>query len=256
MCASRDLHSFSPEVQDQLGYYVYRLMDPRDGHTFYVGKGMGNRLFAHISEADADLEFATHKLDRIREIKAEGLAVRHVVHRWGLTDKEAYEVEAALIDAYRDLTNKVVGRHSDFRGAMRAEDVVALIEPEPAEILEPAVLINIRLEWDRRLSPEALYERTRQYWYCNPKRHTAKFAFAVARGVIREVYRINEWYPVDLAKVRRDETRKGATGPLPRQTQRWGFYGEVAQELRYHVGKSVRHLQNPGSQNPIRWLNC
>lgn len=33
------LKGFSPFVSDQLKNYVYRLIDPRNGNTFYVGKG-------------------------------------------------------------------------------------------------------------------------------------------------------------------------------------------------------------------------
>jgi hypothetical protein len=36
--------SFPPEVIDRLKWYVYRLVDPRNGETFYVGKGKGNRV--------------------------------------------------------------------------------------------------------------------------------------------------------------------------------------------------------------------
>ena len=36
---------FTAEVTEQLKYYVYRLIDPRNGQTFYVGKGKGNRLY-------------------------------------------------------------------------------------------------------------------------------------------------------------------------------------------------------------------
>ena len=42
---------FTPEVIEQLQYYVYRLIDPRNGQTFYVGKGKGNRLYAHVNDA-------------------------------------------------------------------------------------------------------------------------------------------------------------------------------------------------------------
>lgn len=28
-------------------YYVYCLVDPRNNQTFYIGKGKGNRIFAH-----------------------------------------------------------------------------------------------------------------------------------------------------------------------------------------------------------------
>ncbi|MGI9440198.1 MAG: hypothetical protein ACR2OT_04365, partial [Parvibaculales bacterium] len=38
---------FPPEVAKQLGYYVYRLIDPRNGETFYVGKGKNDRVFEH-----------------------------------------------------------------------------------------------------------------------------------------------------------------------------------------------------------------
>jgi len=41
------IDSFPPEVIEKLKTYVYRLIDPRNGET-YVGKGKGNRVFAHI----------------------------------------------------------------------------------------------------------------------------------------------------------------------------------------------------------------
>ena len=39
--------SFPEEVSEKLKWYVYRLIDPRNGETFYVGKGRGNRVFEH-----------------------------------------------------------------------------------------------------------------------------------------------------------------------------------------------------------------
>ena len=39
------INEFPSEVIKELGYYVYRLIDPRNGETFYVGKGKGNRIF-------------------------------------------------------------------------------------------------------------------------------------------------------------------------------------------------------------------
>ena len=34
-----EIKAFSNEVCAELGYYVYRLVDPRNCQTFYVGKG-------------------------------------------------------------------------------------------------------------------------------------------------------------------------------------------------------------------------
>ncbi len=42
---------FSPYVSEQLQSYVYVLRDPRDDVVFYVGKGVGNRVFAHTQAA-------------------------------------------------------------------------------------------------------------------------------------------------------------------------------------------------------------
>ena len=38
---------FQSEVAQKLGWYVYRLVDPRNGETFYVGKGKDDRIFDH-----------------------------------------------------------------------------------------------------------------------------------------------------------------------------------------------------------------
>jgi len=67
------------DVAERLGWYVYRLIDPRNGETFYVGKGRGNRIFQHVGQhvggrpvtgaGDEDEEDASDlKLQRIKEI--------------------------------------------------------------------------------------------------------------------------------------------------------------------------------------------
>ena len=73
------LKGFSPFVSDQLKNYVYRLIDPRNGNTFYVGKGKGDRVFAHVADAlkdyngenyiDKDEDDVSLKVKTIREIK-------------------------------------------------------------------------------------------------------------------------------------------------------------------------------------------
>ena len=76
-------------------FYVYELIDPRDGSSFYVGKGQRNRITAHEAEAASGRE--SRKCARIREIWADGFVVER--RRVFETDDEvlAYEREVALI---------------------------------------------------------------------------------------------------------------------------------------------------------------
>ena len=46
-----EVPQFSQKVQEELKCYVYCLVDPRDRKIFYIGKGVGNRVFAHAYAA-------------------------------------------------------------------------------------------------------------------------------------------------------------------------------------------------------------
>jgi len=106
--------SFPAGVADHLKWYVYRLIDPRNGETFYVGKGQRDRIFQHakgVLSATGEEDAADLKSQRIKAIDAAGLEVAHVIHRHNIeSQKVAFQIEAALIDAYPGLTNKV-SRH-------------------------------------------------------------------------------------------------------------------------------------------------
>lgn len=82
---------FPKPVIEKLGYYVYLLIDPKTNKVFYVGKGTGNRLFAHINAAISS-PVESDKLAKIRSIQSKGLEVKHSIIRHGLTEKEAFEV--------------------------------------------------------------------------------------------------------------------------------------------------------------------
>jgi hypothetical protein len=90
-------------------YYVYQLIDPRDKKPFYIGKGTGNRINAH--ERDAKANAMSEKCDRIREIIAQGLAVRGEIIKHFKSEDAAYKYEAKLIKKIgrNNLTNKTDG---------------------------------------------------------------------------------------------------------------------------------------------------
>src|SRR4051795_3970323 len=147
--------SFPPGVSEKLKTYVYRLIDPRNGETFYVGKGKGNRIFAHIrGEQGIEGDNLDNKMTRIRQIRLAGFDVAHVIHRHGMDDATAFEVEAALMDAYPRLTNSAPGVGSSDFGAMHAREIISRYAAEPAIFQHRALLISV----NRSAADASLYE--------------------------------------------------------------------------------------------------
>ena len=91
---------FSQSVIEKLDFYVYFLQDPRTDEVFYIGKGIGNRVFNHL-ECAIETDGTTEKLDKIRDIVDSGNKVKHFILRHGLSESIAFEIEASLIDLDR-----------------------------------------------------------------------------------------------------------------------------------------------------------
>jgi hypothetical protein len=243
---------FTPFVQERLGYYVYLLSDPRDGRIFYVGKGIGNRIFAHAKGALDPAEVRqSDKLDRIRDIHNSGFQVGYELLRFGLSEKTAFDVEAAAIQllGLDDLTNLVSGHHVSSTGRMSVDVAISLYDAPPvSEITEPVLLIKIPKLWYPAIPAQELFDATAMWWVIGERRNDAKYAFAVVRGVIREVYRITSW----RQRIEGDRDWKDDIGKKPR----WGFDGQIAEDLAHYRNRSVAHLYKRGDRNPIRFINC
>jgi hypothetical protein len=239
------MNEFPQSVIEKIGHYVYTLADPRTKKVFYVGKGQGNRVFAHAQMALTDPTTAD-KLERIREITDSGAAVHYVIVRHGMTAAAALEVESALIDyiGLSELDNLVAGHNMDIRGRMSVSEIVASYEAPPIVITEPVLLIIINKLFERNVSAERLYEITRGNWPLGKARNNATYAFAVFRGLVREVYTIGGW---EAALAR---------SPSQKIQERWRFHGEIAEDLRHYVGGSVAAYLKRGAQFPVRYINC
>lgn len=234
--------TFPAEVADKLGTYVYRLIDPRNGETFYVGKGKGNRVFAHI-EAQVDDDDPNNKLRRIREIRLAGFGVAHVIHRHGMDDRTAFQVEAALMDAYPGLTNIAGGHGSAEFGVMHADEIIRRYSAQPAEFQHRALLISV----NRSAAEDSLYEATRYAWKISVKRaERAEVILATLQGLIVGAFVATEWLP---ATGQNFPGREDVPG-------RYGFVGvEAPAELtQMYVGRRVPdEYRKPGSANPVKY---
>lgn len=238
--------SFPPEVEAHLGTYVYRLIDPRNGETFYVGKGRGNRVFAHIraEAATLDGDELDNKLHRIREIRNAGLEVGHVIHRHGMDDDTAFQVESALMDAYPGLTNIAGGVGASANGSMHAIQIIRRYAAEAAVFEHKALLISVNQSADER---ESLYDATRFAWKIDPEKAAqAEVVLATQRGLIIEAFVADEWLPATGENFPNHQDVPG----------RFGFHGRQApSELRdRYVGKRVPdEFRRRGAANPIRY---
>ena len=195
---------FSKEVKKEVGYYVYRLIDPRNGNTFYVGKGKGNRVFNHMTGAlklQGEEDEVSEKIGLIRDIHKSGLDVIHIIHRHGLTEACAKEVESALIDVYPGLTNASSGYGSD-RGPMNAMQIQNTYEAEIIEdIKEKCIIIKIK-QWsvDRHGGDfkNAVYAATRYAWKMSlTKAKQADYVLSVLHGIVVAVYTDLQWSYVE-----------------------------------------------------------
>ena len=239
--------SFPDLARATLQHYVYRLLDPRNGETFYVGRGQGDRVFQH---AEGNVRIAGEdeldpKFSRINQIHAEGLEVQHIIHRHGMNPDTAKEVEAALIDAYPGLTNRMGGAGSNDRGVRHADQIIREHDAPEFELKHPLILISIGKTYEER----GVYEAVRGLWSMNRKRaRENNLVLARVGRFVVGVYKVEEW--VDWAPGVFPYDPEGLDGRI-------GFIGTRADEdiWNHYVNKRVPAILLPkGAMNPFRYL--
>jgi hypothetical protein len=236
--------NITKNISNHLGYYVYRLIDPRNGETFYVGKGKNDRVLQHLKNvlSENENDVLTLKEDRIQSILNSGMEPLHIIHRHGLDKATAFEVEGALIDAYPGLTNDQGGHNNAERGAMNLQQIINIYElPSFPNLEVPAALINVNNIEDKS-TPESIYRQVRGHWKVNGDRmKQAELIIAVERGVAIGIFRPHHWYPSEILKGRKC------------------FEGSIAFDLwETYVGKYGKRIEQMNykhSQFPIRYVN-
>lgn len=248
------IEKFSESTIKELGVYVYRLIDPRNGDTFYVGKGKGNRVFQHIltekklldevGRLDDNDDDISLKYNRIREINKTGLKVIHIIHRHNMSDEIALEVEAALIDDYPGITNLNSGKGNDF-GPTNAFEIENRYKREEAVFGDDKVLM---ISINRTANEMDVYNAVRFSWKIDPKRAgKCDYVLAIEKGIIIGVFKAIDWKVANA---------RNFPGFSPTTNKRVGFIGEEATEdvkKKYLYRRIPDCFRKRGAANPIKY---
>lgn len=243
---SNSIEEFPIEVCKEVKYYVYRLIDPRNGETFYVGKGKDNRVFNHIKCAlkdkiqdDVDL-----KIKIIREIDKIGLSVIHVIHRHGLDIEMAKIVEASLIDAYPGTANISGGFGSNEFGPMNSLQIINKYKAKEIEFKNRILMITI----NDSIINNSIYDATRFAWRLDVERaKRAEYILALEKGIVVGVFMAKTWLKADKENFPEFTTV---------ESKRFGFVGEEANEeiKKLYMWKKIpKKYREKGASNPIKY---
>ena len=247
-------------------YYVYGLVDPRNGQFFYIGKGTGNRVFEHERESMTSPESEKLKLRTISEIKSAGMDVIKIIINSDLTESEAFAAEASLINAFNyvgknKLSNIVSGHHSTEALSVETfEHINGAVELTEEDIAHRILVIKINKLYHRNMDRDVLYDSVRGVWRASKERvKQIEYVFGVYNSLIVAVYKPTKWYVCKDAKEK-----------LPRQdieltskTENRVFFIDEMYENgcpmdeneQFYYGKSIAGLAlNQSAQNPITYL--
>lgn len=143
-------------------YYVYCLVDPNNNLPFYVGKGINNRVFSHQKLAmersnqklKEELDFESEKalkLDRIVDILKAGKQIESYIISYGLTEKEAFAAENAVINFLKvvqnvPLTNLISGHGSSCLTVEALEMKFGYQSIEESSILTNSLILAVKIK--------------------------------------------------------------------------------------------------------------
>lgn len=248
--------SIPPDVARHLGFYVYLLLDPRTDKVFYVGKGCGKRVLAHLT-ANGE----SRRVALVNELRAADFGPRLEILAHKLPDEEtALRIEAAVIDlcGLGELTNKVRGWRSIQLGRVSLKELVSYYAAKPVKVTDPVLLIRINKLYRHGMSADELYDATCGIWRLGRRRDGAKYALAVFEGVVREVYVVKpgSWHPAPKAQFKTNIHALNQFDLL-KQKNRYVFTGEIADKSvrSKYRGCSVAKYFKKGNQSPVMYVN-
>lgn len=264
---------FSQATINAIQSYVYAITDDQD-RIFYVGKGVGNRVFDHVEEVrrrlkenkefgsvdseeeqdDADSPISP-KQEIIAKMLQSNIEPKKYIIREGLTSEQAHLIEAAVISVLEwqfggELTNQIAGHGTAHFGLKTVEELEATkgepfcIDHLPClEEGDEVIAINVNRRWAEIVNgTKTLIEIAKGDWRISVERaNKCKYAVIHANGIVRGVFKIEKWSEEPSKKGRYIFTPSDSDSMSEEK-----FSQKNASSLFGATGK--------GAQNPIRYV--
>ena len=184
------IKKFPANIHKEILNYIYAIYDPREALPFYVGRGVGDRVFSHLKDSH------NKEVDsKILMLRNQGLepVIKILIH--GLNTKQARAAETVAIAMLGkdNLANKVLSGGSSFTN-VSPEELIHHYNAKKVLIKHLAVLI-VRNPWNPNQSERYHYDLTRASWKVGKKKDFAEYAFLIHQGVVKKVYTVATWYP-------------------------------------------------------------
>jgi hypothetical protein len=132
---------------------------------------------------------------------------------------------------------------------MTTNEILGLYGAEQLDsIADDCVIININGQYNRCMGPQGIYDATKECWRMDANRvQGIKFVLSEYRGLIVEVFEVDEWYQKD---------RPYTSGKKVGQYYKgWGFNGKVADDAvrNLYINKSIAHTKKKGQAYPVTY---
>ena len=182
---------FPSNIHKDLKNYIYALYDPLDLSElpFYIGRGVGDRVFSHLKESHNN-----EVKETIDVIKSRGMqpTIKILLHALTIQQAKAAETVAISLLGKDNLANKVKGQGSFTR--VSPQELIDHYSAQEVTIQHKAIII-IRNPWDPNATEQIQYDNTRSAWRLGKKKDLSEYALLVHQGIVKRVFTVAAWYP-------------------------------------------------------------